>query len=92
MPSARAAAVKLFLEATSRKTRIRKSSNIFQLFTRSDRTHRASVGAGAAIDAEIRVDGINVAFDDGALRALTLAGSTCYACIRRNLVSHGLNK
>ena len=58
------------------------------LLRRSDGTHRADVGASAAVYAEVGVDAVNVAFADGALRAFADAGSASGAKIFTNFVSH----
>jgi len=44
-----------------------------------DGAHRAGVGAGAAVDAGVRVDGVNVTLVDSALRALACARAASYA-------------
>ncbi len=56
-------------------------------------THRASVSASTAVNAGIRVDGVNVTLVDSALRALACTCSASYAISFRNLVSHNsINK
>ena len=47
------------------------------LLTGSDRLGRADAGAGAAVDADVSVDAVDIAFVDGAGRAFALAGSAC---------------
>ena len=60
------------------------------LLRRSDGTHRADIGASAAVYAEVGVDAVNVAFADGALRAFADAGSAGDAGVFVNFVSHFL--
>ena len=50
-----------------------------RLLSRMDGAHRAGVGAGAAVDAGVRVDGVNVSLVDSALRALACACAASYA-------------
>ena len=59
-----------------------------KLLAGSDRFARADAGAGAAVDADIGVDAVDVAFLDGAGRAFTLASSTSHAEIGIDYVSH----
>jgi hypothetical protein len=65
---------------------------IFRVFRRllagSDGLARADAGASAAVDADIRVDAVHIAFLDGAGRAFALAGSTSHAEIGIDYVSH----
>lgn len=61
-----------------------------QLLTRSDGAHRAGIGAGTAVDADFRIDRINVTFLDGALRALGLASTASYAGVWRNFICHNV--
>ena len=44
-----------------------------------DGAHRAGIGAGAAVDASVWIDGVNVTLVDSALRALACASSASYA-------------
>lgn len=50
-----------------------------RLLCRVDGAHRAGVGAGAAVDAGVRIDGVNVTLVDSTLRALARACSASYA-------------
>lgn len=50
-----------------------------RLLCRVDGAHRADVGAGAAVDAGIWIDGVNVTLVDSTLRALARACSASYA-------------
>ena len=50
-----------------------------RLLCRVDGSHRADVGAGAAVDAGIWIDGVNVTLVDSTLRALARACSASYA-------------
>ena len=58
------------------------------LFAWADCTRGTSVGASAAVHAEIRVDHIEIALGDRTLRAFTDTGTACDTGILRNLVSH----
>ena len=52
------------------------------LLSRVDGAHRAGVGAGAAVDAGVRINHImNITLVDGALRALARACSAGHAII-----------
>jgi hypothetical protein len=55
-----------------------------------DSSHRASIGACAAVDAGIRIDMINVTFVDSTLRAFACASAASYTISFRNLVSHNI--
>lgn len=50
-----------------------------RLLSRVDGAHRAGVGAGAAVDAGVWIDGVNVTLMDSALRALACACAASYA-------------
>ena len=54
----------------------------------ADGAGRASVGASAAVDADVGIDGVDVALSDGAGRAFTLAGSASNASLRIDFVCH----
>ena len=59
-----------------------------RLLAGSDGLGRADAGASAAVDADVRVDGVDIAFVDGAGRAFALAGSASHAEVRIDYVSH----
>ena len=71
---------------------LRLRSNLRQriLLLRCDGAHRANIGAGTAVDADVRIDGIDISLGNGALRALSDAGSASDADILSNFVSHNL--
>ena len=52
-----------------------------RLLTGSDGLGRADAGAGAAVDADVRVDAVHIAFVDGAGRAFALAGTASHALV-----------
>ena len=56
----------------------------------ADGTGRASIGASAAVNADVGIDGVHIAFHDGAGRAFTLASSTSDASLRIDFVCHSL--
>ena len=58
------------------------------LFAGSDGSGGASLSAGTAVDADIGIDGVNITLFDCTGRALALAGTTSYASIGRDFVSH----
>ena len=58
------------------------------LLARRDCSHGASVGASTAINTNVGVDGVNIAFLDGAGRAFALASAASYAGVCRNFVCH----
>ncbi len=60
------------------------------LLLRCDGAHRADISAGTAVDADVRIDGIDITLGNGALRALSDAGSASNADILSNFVSHNL--
>lgn len=60
------------------------------LLAGSDGSHRASVSAGAAVDADVGIDRINVAFFDSSGGTLALASAASYTGIRGNFVSHNV--
>ena len=60
------------------------------LLAGSDSSGRASVCAGSAIDADCRVDAVDITFFDSAGRALTLAGSASDASVGRDFVGHNV--
>lgn len=55
--------------------------SLILLLAGSDSTHRASICASAAVDANIGIDSINFAFFDGAGRALAQAGAASDASV-----------
>ena len=57
-----------------------------------DGAGRAGVGASAAVDTDVGIDGVHIAFRDGAGRAFTLAGSTSDAGLRIDFVCHNSYK
>lgn len=56
----------------------------------ADGTGRASIGASAAVNADVGIDGVHIALSDGAGRAFTLASSTSDASLRIDFVCHSL--
>ena len=56
----------------------------------ADGAGRAGILAGAAVDADIGIDAVDVAFDDCAGRAFALAGSASNASFRIDFVCHSL--
>ena len=58
------------------------------LLARRNGAHWAGVGASTAINTNFRIDGVNIAFLDGAGRAFALAGAASYAGVCRNFISH----
>lgn len=50
-----------------------------RLLCRVDGAHRAGIGASAAVDAGVWIDGVNVTLVDSALRALACACAASYA-------------
>jgi hypothetical protein len=62
-----------------------------RLLARFDGARRADTGAGAAVQADVRIDAVDIAFIDSTGRALALAGSACNAHVRIDLVSHSLS-
>ena len=51
-------------------------------------TRRAHAYARAAVQAGVRIDGIDITLMDGADGALRKAGTACYAYVRIDFVSH----